>query len=500
MPVFAPLLSAVDVGSWFVRIWNDYLESWWESFRQVFVGPDLLIQLGGIASAFVIAWVISAGLKPLFRKVATAIEERDDWIEETVDWIGDNLFRVLLVALLWSISMYFDSNQIEMSSRVGEPTQVAPVEVDRQALAENPETAQDPQSASGNKNYILVRAMASIATLWLVSAALPARIKSQVYFKTLFFVLAMVLVLNLIGVWSVIRDGLHSIRLYPISGSGETLVTLLSFFKGLITIAIAIPLAGWLISTSSKKVTRMKNVTPALQVLVIKFIKVLIAVGAVLFAISSMGVNLAAFAVLGGAVGLGLGFGFQKVVSNLISGVILLGDKSIKPGDVIEVDQTYGWINNLGARYTSVITRDGTEHLIPNEMMITEKVVNWSFSDEKVRVRIPFGVSYTSDIHKAMDLALQAVEEDRRILKDPPAAVRLTAYGDNSVNFELRVWIVDPTDGLGNIRSAFYIRIWDLFKENGIEFPYPQRDVHIKELPPLEVREKKGVEKPGGES
>ena len=138
-----------------------------------------------------------------------------------------------------------------------------------------------------------------------------------------------------------------------------------------------------------------------------------------------------------------------------------------------------------------MITRDGTEHLIPNEMMITEKVVNWSFSDEKVRVRIPFGVSYTSDIHKAMELALRAVEEDRRILTDPPAAVRLTEYGDNSVNFELRVWIVDPTDGLGNIRSAFYVRIWELFKENGIEFPYPQRDVHIKELPPLEVCEKR---------
>ena len=236
----------------------------------------------------------------------------------------------------------------------------------------------------------------------------------------------------------------------------------------------------------------MQNVSPALQVLATKFLKVFIAVGAILFAISSMGVDLSAFAVMGGAVGLGLGFGFQKVISNLISGVILLGDRSIKPGDVIEVDQTYGWINTLGARYTSVITRDGTEHLIPNEMMITEKVVNWSFSDDKVRVKIPFGVSYTSDIHKAMDLALEAANADQRILKEPVAAVRLTGYGDNSVDFELRAWILDPTDGLGNIRSAFYIRIWDLFKENGIEFPYPQRDLHIKELPQLDVRVAKG--------
>lgn len=487
-----PILAAAD-GSWFTRIWENYLFPWWESFRQVFVGPDLAIQLGGIGAAIVIAWVISAGLKPLFRKVSDAIEERDDWIEDTVDWVKDNLFRVLLVALLWSISMYLDSNRIEMPAPVEQGAEaqqaIAQVDVGEETNGDEAiEEAVEKEPLSGKKNYILVRAIASIATLWLVSAALPARIKSQVYYKTLFFVLAIVLILNLIGVWSVIQEGLNSIRLYPFSESGETLVTLLSFFKGVIAISVAFPLAGWLINTSSKRVTRMKNVTPALQVLAIKFIKVLIAVAVILFAISSMGVNLAAFAVLGGAIGLGLGFGFQKVVSNLISGVILLSDKSIKPGDVIEVDQTYGWINTLGARYTSVITRDGTEHLIPNEMMITEKVVNWSFSDEKLRVRIPFGVSYTSDIHIAMDLALQAAGEDKRILEEPPAAVRLTEYGDNSVNFELRVWIVDPTDGLGNIRSAFYIRIWELFKQNGIEFPYPQRDVHIKELPPLDVR------------
>lgn len=458
MSVLVSSFLAVDVGSWFVSIWEEHLNPWWESFRQVFVGPDLWVQVVGIVVAFLIALIVTAGLRPFFRKVTDAIEERDDWIESTVDWVSDNLFRVLLVALLWSVSMYLDGD--------GGPA---------------------------GMNYILVRAMASVATLWLVSAALPAAIKKQVYFKTLFFVLAIVLVLNLLGVWAVIQGGLDEIKLFPVnSGTGQTRVTMLSLFKGIIAISILIPMTGWLIKSSTTQVGKMQNVSPALQVLVTKFLKVFIAVGAILFAISSMGVDLSSFAVLGGAIGLGLGFGFQKVISNLISGVILLGDRSIKPGDVIEVDQTYGWINTLGARYTSVITRDGTEHLIPNEMMITEKVVNWSFSDDKVRVKIPFGVSYTSDIHKAMDLALEAANADQRILKEPVAAVRLTGYGDNSVDFELRAWILDPTDGLGNIRSAFYIRIWDLFKENGIEFPYPQRDVHIKELPKLDVRVVKG--------
>jgi len=464
-------------------MWNDYADPWWESFRRVFVGPDLLIQLGGIAGAFLIAYVIALGLRPLFRRVTEAIEERDDWVEDSVDWVSDNLFRLLLVGLLWSMSLYLDGNLqgADLSAGVGMAEQSGT------AFVQESDTG--PGSyASGKKNYILVRAMASLATLWLVSAALPLRIKKQVYFRTLFFVLAVVLILNLLGIWSVLRDGLGGIKLLPISDTGETRVTLLTLVKGAMAIMILIPLTGWLIRTSESRVSNMKNVSPGLRALVIKISRVFIAAAAILFAINSVGVSLSSFAILGGAIGLGLGFGFQKVISNLISGVILLGDRSIKPGDVIEVDQTYGWINKLGARYTSVITRDGTEHLIPNEMMITEKVVNWSFSDNKVRVRIPFGVSYTSDIHKAMKLALQAANEDERTLQEPIATVRLTGFGDNSVDFEVRVWIEDPSSGLGNIRSAFYIRIWDLFKENGIEFPFPQRDLHLKEMPTVEVR------------
>ena len=193
MSVLVSSFLAVDVGSWFVSIWEEHLNPWWESFRQVFVGPDLWVQVVGIVVAFLIALIVTAGLRPFFRKVTDAIEERDDWIESTVDWVSDNLFRVLLVALLWSVSMYLDGD--------GGPA---------------------------GMNYILVRAMASVATLWLVSAALPAAIKKQVYFKTLFFVLAIVLVLNLLGVWAVIQGGLDEIKLFPVnSGTGQTRVTML---------------------------------------------------------------------------------------------------------------------------------------------------------------------------------------------------------------------------------------------------------------------------------
>jgi len=458
---FAPLFAA-SFNKWLNQLWTDTLAPRWNSFKQVFVGEDLLIQLGSIAGAFFLAYVITLGLKPLFKRLTEAIEERDDWVEDSVDWVSDNVFRLLLVGLLWSGSLYLDANAAAGSDA-------------RAGLGEGP-------------NYILVRALASIATLWLVSGALPRRIKQQVYFKTLFFVLAMLLILNLLGIWSVIREGLNGIRLFPISEGGETQVTVLTLLKGLVAILILIPLTAWLVRASESKVKRMKSVSPALQVLALKIIKVVVAVAAIMFVISSMGVNLSAFAVLGGAIGLGLGFGFQKVISNLISGVILLGDRSIKPGDVIEVDQTYGWINNLGARYTSVITRDGTEHLIPNEMMITEKVVNWSFSDEKVRLKVPFGTSYASDPRQVMKLVLESAKEHPRVLADPGPVVRLMGFGDSGIDFELRIWIRDPSAGVNNVRSDLYLGIWDAFKEHNIEIPFPQRDLHVKEMPSRDIR------------
>jgi len=454
-------LFAANFSEWLNKLWTDTLAPRWDSFIQVFVGEDLLVQVGSIAGAFLLAYVIKLGLKPLLMRLTEAIEERDDWVEDSVDWASDNLFRLLLVGLLWAVSLYLDA-AAALASDAGV------------GLVEGP-------------NYILVRALASIATLWLVSGALPRRIKQQIYFKTLFFVLAMALILNLLGVWSVISEGLNGIRLFPISEGIETQVTVLTLLKGLVAILILIPLTGWLVRASESKVKRMQSVSPALQVLALKLIKLVVAVAAIMLAISSMGVNLSAFAFLGGAIGLGLGFGFQKVISNLISGVILLGDRSIKPGDVIEVDQTYGWINTLGARYTSVITRDGTEHLIPNEMMITEKVVNWSFSDEKVRLKIPFGTSYDSDPRQVMKLVLESAEEHPRVLDKPGPVVRLMGFGDSGVDFELRIWIRDPSAGVNNVRSDLYLGIWDTFKEHNIEIPFPQRDLHVKEMPPREL-------------
>jgi small-conductance mechanosensitive channel len=155
-------------------------------------------------------------------------------------------------------------------------------------------------------------------------------------------------------------------------------------------------------------------------------------------------------------------------------------DKSIKPGDVIEVGNSYGKIQSLGARYVSVATRDGFEYLIPNEDLITQQVINWSFTNYLVRLKIEVGVSYDTEIHKAMDLVVQAAKGVDRVQEKPGPTCQLKNFGDNCLELELRIWVNDPDKGISNVSSAVRVAIWDIFKEHRIEIPFPQRDVHIK--------------------
>ena len=486
-----PVLLQFD--SSLVEVLRDFGERTWAGFTRYFVGEDLLIQLGALVGVILLTYLISLALKPLFKRLPRGDSAGGNWLVAAAIWLRENAFKVLLVALLWSVSLYFDRQHAQEARIVVDPVatpagaRAAPTAIEGGDAAVVV-VAEEGRPASSAKNYILLRAAASIATLWLVSSALPRVIRKQAYYKTLFFVLAVLLILNLLGVWAGIRDGLDSIRILPISAGQETRVTALSLLKGIVVILLLIPITMWMLHLSERRVQTMKNVSPALQMLIVKVLKALLVVAAILFGISSVGVDLSALAVFGGAVGLGLGFGFQKVISNLISGVILLSDRSIKPGDVIEVDQTYGWINKLSARYVSVITRDGMEHLIPNETLITEKVINWSFSDDHVRVRIPFGVSYNSDVHLVMRLAIEAGKTaSSRVMPEREPVCWLLGFGDSSVDFELRVWIRDPANGLNNLRSAVYVRLWERFQEHDIEIPFPQRDLRLRGAVPVEV-------------
>ncbi len=208
-----------------------------------------------------------------------------------------------------------------------------------------------------------------------------------------------------------------------------------------------------------------------------------IVVAAFFFGIDFAGIDLTAFAFFSGAMGLAVGFGLQKTVGNLIAGIILLMDRSIKPGDVIVVGDSFGWVNKIGVRAVSVVTRDGKEHLIPNENLMTQEVENWSFTDRNVRVRIPVSVAYSCDLKLAQSLMMKAATDSPRVLTSPKPNVWLTAFGNDGVEHEILAWISDPESGVGNVRSDVLNRLWVLFKDAGIAIPFAQHDVYVRTWP-----------------
>jgi small-conductance mechanosensitive channel len=217
-----------------------------------------------------------------------------------------------------------------------------------------------------------------------------------------------------------------------------------------------------------------------------KLISLAVWVIAILVGIDILGINLTALTVFSGAFGLAIGFGLQKTFGNLIAGIILLMDRSIKPGDVIAItDQagssTFGQIRKIGIRAVSVVTRDEREYLIPNEQLMINQVENWSYSSRTVRIQVPVGVSYASDIELAEKLMLEAAKASPRVLNSPPPSVWLDAFGESAVNYVVQCWISDPEEGIGNVRSDVLKRLWKLFQENAIELPFPQRDLNLRD-------------------
>lgn len=228
------------------------------------------------------------------------------------------------------------------------------------------------------------------------------------------------------------------------------------------------------------RLQRIEELTPSLRVLLGKVLKIVLIITATLVGLSGLGLDLTLFTVFSGAIGVGLGFGLQKVVSNFISGIIILMDRSIKPGDTISLGETFGWIRELRARFVSVVTRDGREYLIPNEDFITHQVINWSFTDALVRLDVEFGVAYDSNPHEVSALAIEAATGCARVFPGRKPVCWLTGFGDSSINFILRFWINDPREGLTNIRGVVLLALWDAFKEHGVHIPYPHREVIMK--------------------
>ncbi len=327
-----------------------------------------------------------------------------------------------------------------------------------------------------SRSYI-IGVLATLASALLVIALLARLVQNRTLrriFKWSMWIYATLVALNLTDDVAGFLDGVAI-------SIGDLHISALGILKAVLLIGALLILARLGTKAAERGLARNEDITPSMQVLLAKAIQVALYGIVFIVAIRTLGFDLTGIALLSGAVGVGIGFGLQKVVSNLISGIIILMDRSIKPGDVISLGDTFGWINALGARYVSVVTRDGREYLIPNEDLITNQVVNWSHSDRFVRLGLDFGSSYDDDPHKVRAVAIKAVKSVRRVLsggKHEPVC-HITEFGDSSVNYVLRFWISDPTAGLTNIRGDVYLSLWDAFKNEDISIPFPQREVRL---------------------
>jgi small-conductance mechanosensitive channel len=259
-----------------------------------------------------------------------------------------------------------------------------------------------------------------------------------------------------------------------------SLLALIQIVITLLALYAAVKLANRLIGQSLK---HAGGLDPTQRLLTQKLAAIAIIGVAFFVGIDLAGIDLTALAFFSGAFGLAVGFGLQKTFGNLIAGIILLMDRSIKPGDVISVGESFGQVNKIGVRAVSIVTRDGKEYLIPNELLMTQEVVNWSYSTRDVRISIPIGVAYDCDVKLAQQLMIEAANASPRVLSTPKPNVWMTAFGENAIQHEIRIWILDPEAGIGPVRSDILNRVWELFKENGISVPFPQRDVRVKEWP-----------------
>ena len=409
------------------------LYNWFD--REIFVGHSL-INLGAVAAGLFLAWLIARPLKP---KLSAAIEERNlkqFGLGRFLYALEQTLTYVIAVIILWLAMVVF-----------------------RQL---------------GLKIYLL-NLFENLLTAWVLIRLLTSIVREAHWAKFItvtVWTIAALFILSLLDPTLALLDKLA----FTV---GDTRLSVLILIKAIIILSVLIWLASNFSTILENRISILEGLSPSMQVLLTKAITITLMVMAVLITMSSLGIDLYAFAFIGGAVGVGIGFGLQKVVSNLFSGLILLLDRSIKPGDVIAIDDTYGQIRTMGARYVSIVTRDSAEYLIPNEDLITHKVVNWSFSTKLIRVKIGVGVSYGSDVHKVMELMIAAAQNTDRVLDHPQPVCQLKNFGDSSIEMELRFWIRDPENGIANVSSAVRVAIWDAFKANGIEIPFPQRVVHM---------------------
>jgi small-conductance mechanosensitive channel len=314
--------------------------------------------------------------------------------------------------------------------------------------------------------------------VYLVRLSLGNRTKG--WGNAITFVIWGLLALHVLGWFDPVVQALDSVGVR--TGKGK--ITLWSVLKILFTVGAFILVAVWLARWIERRLMSMQGLALSMRIGIAKFSQTFLIALSILLGLNASGLDLTTLNVLTGAIGVGLGFGLQAIVANFISGFVLLMDRSIKPGDVISFTgmpgtstEGFGWVQELRGRYVVVRDRDGVETLVPNHTLITSSVINWSYTDPRVRLKLPVRVSYRDDPELALTLLLKASEDHPRILRDPAPVSRMMGFNDYGFDLELRFWISDPQEGVNNVRSDVNRAIWRLFKENGITIPVAQREV-----------------------
>jgi len=325
-----------------------------------------------------------------------------------------------------------------------------------------------------SRSYLLAMA-AKLALAWLMIRLVTSVIRNAFIVRLVSVSAWVVAALSIIGQLDAAIDALDSVSVVL---GGLRLTPLLLIKLGALLIA-----ALWLTNIASNfaesRITRATDLTPSIQVLLIKMIRMGLMVLAITIAMGAVGINLSALAVFSGAVGVGIGIGLQKIVANFISGIILLADKSVKPGDLVTIGDNTGRISAMKTRYISVAAGDGREYLIPNEDLVTQKVTNWTYTDNNTLVKVNFGTNYDADPRLVCKLAIDVAAAAKRASKDKPPNCILTEFAEAGMKFSLTFWIANP-DGMDNVKSEVMLALWDGFKREDIKVPYPVREIRIR--------------------
>jgi small-conductance mechanosensitive channel len=418
-----------------------------EQFHQWLFGEVLvfanLIQIPAVILTGAVAWLVCRPARQAMTAMIDRVHQqgRLDWVAHHRVWLTGRLVP-LITPTTWLVGLAIS---VAVAEQMGWPHAVARITVSL-LLA-----------------WLVIRLAAD-----LVPYAALARL-----IAVLAWMVAALNIMHLLGPTLGLLDSLGFVV-------GGIRVSILTVIKGVLSLAVLLWTATIGSNLFERRITRVTELTPRARVLLGKLIKCTLVALAVVLSLTSIGVDLSTFALFTGALGVGVGLGLQKTVSNLFSGIVLLLDKSIKPGDVIEVGGTYGWVASLGARYVSVETRDGTEFLIPNEDIITRQVLNWSHTSDRVRLKVPIRVPHDSDLDQVLALMLEAASGPPRILATPTPNALIIAFGESAIELELRFWIEDAQNGVHNVKSQVLYEIWRLFQRHGIQIPYPKRDLYVR--------------------